>query len=260
MSQPAEPTPSSKQAQTQQLTVGQFAERFRGSMIPLSGGFSYFCDSSLPFTEEDSRDYLEEPVAALPPVIFAQLPRISILIVPYLSREKAEKPLVSMVAPPKDKFSWTAQVRTGQETVLAFTFTGHDVSEYHYRFYQHIAGMVWGSTTGEEVRARYSALIAEEFGAGIHGEVDEESWRLKQQLTRRNTKVRPDSKVFTDYVQASFVDTMTLFLHGICCDIDVDTGPRQLPSRMLRKRLKLLKEFFPPPADYFVLPEDIKNN
>ena len=68
------------------------------------------------------------------------------------------------------------------------------------------------------------------------------------------------SSDFAEYLKASFVDTMTLFLHGICCDIDVDTGPRQLPSRYLRKRLQLFKELFPPSKDYYVLPEDMKNS
>jgi len=47
-------------------------------------------------------------------------------------------------------------------------------------------------------------------------------------------------------------------LHGICCDIDVDTGPRQLPSRNLRKRLMLLEELFPPPQGYAVFPEQLE--
>ena len=55
----------------------------------------------------------------------------------------------------------------------------------------------------------------------------------------------------------SFVDTLTLYLHGICCDIDVDTGPRQLPSRYLRKRLVLLEEVYPPPKGYAVFPEEL---
>ena len=34
------------------LSVRQFAERFRGDMIPLSNTFSYFC-ASVPMSEED---------------------------------------------------------------------------------------------------------------------------------------------------------------------------------------------------------------
>src|SRR5579872_2668369 len=67
------------------LSVRQFAERFRGEMIPLSNTFSYFC-ASLPMSEEDLKEYLQEPVAALPPALSAALPKISILLVPYLER------------------------------------------------------------------------------------------------------------------------------------------------------------------------------
>src|SRR4029078_3246275 len=67
------------------LSVSQFAEPFRGEMIPLSNTFSYFC-ASVPMSEEDLKEYLEEPVAALPPVIAGALTKISILLVPSLER------------------------------------------------------------------------------------------------------------------------------------------------------------------------------
>ena len=65
--------------------VESFAERFRGDMITLSNTFSYYC-ASIPMPEEDLKEYLQEPVAALPPSIAAALPKISILLVPYLER------------------------------------------------------------------------------------------------------------------------------------------------------------------------------
>ena len=49
-----------------------------------------------------------------------------------------------------------------------------------------------------------------------------------------------DRNMFRDYGRQSFIDSLTLYLHGICCDIDVETGPRQLASRYLRKRLQVL--------------------
>src|SRR3954451_12685253 len=67
------------------VTVGQFAERFRGEVIPLSNTFGYFC-ASAPMSEEVLKEYLEEPIAALSPSLAATLPRISILLVPYLER------------------------------------------------------------------------------------------------------------------------------------------------------------------------------
>jgi hypothetical protein len=81
---------------------------------------------------------------------------------------------------------------------------------------------------------------------------------MKQGLLRRQTTVRKETKVFRDYARQSFIDTLTLYLHGICCDIDVETGPRQLPSRHLRKRLNVLFGLFPPPSGYAVFPEHQK--
>ena len=76
---------SSVQASLARVSVGQFAERFRGEVIPLSNTFAYFC-ASVPMSEEVVKEYLEEPVAALPPALASTLPRISILLVPYLER------------------------------------------------------------------------------------------------------------------------------------------------------------------------------
>ena len=116
------------------LSVTQFAERFRGEMIPLSNTFSYFC-ASVPLSEEDLKEYLEEPVASLPPSIVAALPKISILLVPYLERpaaekKRAEKPaaeLVSIERPPDGRQSTSTQVKLGEETVLAFALKDQEV-------------------------------------------------------------------------------------------------------------------------------------
>ena len=75
----------SAQPDLSKLSVGQFAERFRGEMIPLSNTFSYFC-ASVPLSEEDVKEYLEEPIASLPPAISSLLPKVSIMLVPYLER------------------------------------------------------------------------------------------------------------------------------------------------------------------------------
>jgi hypothetical protein len=91
----------------------------------------------------------------------------------------------------------------------------------------------------------------------VHGEIDEEGWRLKQALLQRQTDAHRETKLFRNYARQSLIDTLTLYLHGICCDIDVETGPRQIPSRFLRKRLQLLAEGFPPPSGYAVFPEDL---
>lgn len=246
------------------LSVRQFAERFRADMIPLSNTFSYFC-ASVPMTDEDLKEYLEEPVAALPPAISAALPKISILLVPYLERgdDPAQRKVpvtaaseyVSIERPPEGRLSSFTQLKVGDEAVLAFALKDQEVAEYHYRFYHVLAGLM-SEHCGDEAATRYAQLLREELTADVHGEVDEPSWRLKQALRRSQTG---RSKGFHGYARQSFADTLTLYLHGICCDIDVDTGPRQLPSRYLRRRLLLLQELYPAPAGYAVFPEELES-
>jgi hypothetical protein len=265
----------SAQADLSKLSVGQFAERFRGEMIPLSNTFSYFC-ASVPLSEEDLKEYLEEPIAALPPSIAAVLPKVSIMLVPYLERAESKErdskekdgkekegkekgtlhrdDFVVTERPPDSRASWASQVRFDQEEVLVFALKDQDVSEYHYRFY-HVLAMLAADHCAEEALLEYSALLREELSARVHGEVDEESWLMKQALLRRDTNFRRETKIFRDYVRQSLIDTLTLYLHGICCDIDVETGPRQLPSRHMRKRLVLLSNLYPPPEGYAVFPE-----
>jgi hypothetical protein len=271
MSSSRESSPSgTAQSNLVKVSVGQFAERFRSEVIPLSNTFGYFC-ASLPMSEEVVKEYLEEPVAALPPSIASMLPRISILLVPYLERsvdrrgpktkrktrtaiEKLSDFVVSE-RPAEGLQSWTSQVSYENETVLVFALKEQDVAEYHYRLYRRLSALVADNWTTEAASA-YKALIREELTAAVHGEVDDESWQAKQGLIRRQANVKRDSPLFHGYVRQSFIDTLTLYLHGICCDIDVETGPRQLPSRYLRKRLNLLKSLYAPPPGYAVFPED----
>src|SRR5579863_2039122 len=138
----------SAQPDLSKLSVGQFAERFRGEMIPLSNTFSYFC-ASVPLTEEDLKEYLEEPVAALPPSISSVLPKVSIMLVPYLERgegrAKGGIPPADFVCtekPPDNRLSWASQVAFEREEVLLFALKDQEVAEYHYRFYHVLAAMM----------------------------------------------------------------------------------------------------------------------
>ncbi len=262
------PTPPAAPASTK-VSVGQFAERFKSQVIPLSTTFGYYC-ASLPMSEEVVKEYLEEPVAALPPTLTALLPHISILLVPYLercgergtgtkrkSRTGVEKTgdFVVSERPVDNRQSWASQVSFENETVLVFALKEQDVAEYHYRLYRRLSALV-AESWSKEACAGYREMVREELAAGVHGEVDDESWQAKQNLLRRQTNVKRDSPSMADYLRQSFIDTLTLYLHGICCDIDVETGPRQLPSRYLRKRLQLLKSLYPPPPGYAIFPED----
>jgi len=242
------------------LTVEDFALRLRTSMVPLSNTFSYF--AATPLNEEDIKEYLEEPIAAIPPGVAAMLPKVFIGLVPYLEKPNGKDKdgrrveLVSFEKPSENREAPVAKTMLEGEASLVFAIKDQIVADYHYTFYRAIATLIADRST-EEQQEKYFGLLREELGARVHGEVDRESWHQKQALMRRQTNIRRETKLFRDYARQSFIDTLTLYLHGICCDIDVETGPRQLPSRCLRKRLLLLEGLFPPPEGYAVFPEEL---
>jgi hypothetical protein len=242
------------------MSIGQLAERIRREMIPLRKPFSYYF-TDLPLTEEDIREYLEEPIAALPPSIVSILPKMSILLVPYLERAKEKgKPgeYVRKDKPHADRLSWISCLLSKEEAVVAFALKDQEVADYHYHLYHVIADLV-AAEWSEPARRQYMGLLREELTSKVHGEVDEASWHLKQQLVRRQTNTHRETKLFRDYTRQSFSDTLTLYLHGLCCDIDVEPGPRQLASRYLRKRLETIRQLYPPPENYSLFPDEVRH-
>jgi hypothetical protein len=237
------------------LSVQDLAKRFRQEMVPLGSRFAYF--SVLPLAEEDSKEYLDDPVAALPPKLIAELGRVRLLFVPYLEKKNGAPEIVTFAAPAEAVRAPAATFSAEGEVVLVFAIKDQDVADYHYYFYRAIATLVADGLPPEKF-AGYYDLLREELRGRVHGEIEEDGWKLKQTLILKQTDVRRDTKLFRGYARQSLIDTLTLYLHGICCDIDVETGPRQLPSRHVRRRLELLHDAFPPPHGYAVFPEELK--
>ena len=238
------------------LPVEEVAERFAGDLIPLTNKFSYF--TTLPVAEEDLRQYLNDPIAAISPAICDALPKLGIILAPYLEKGNGKGgDAISFERPAESRHLASSRTEHGEVTMLAFGIKDLEVADYHYQFYNALANLM-SDRWSQETQERFFRTIREELSAEVHGEVDEKSWHLKQALLRRQTNVRRETKLFRDYARQAFEDTLTLYLHGTCCDIDVETGPRQMPSRYLRRRLELLLQLFPPPEGYAVLPEQLK--
>src|ERR1022692_2891099 len=66
------------------LTVADLVTRCRGQFISLTNTFSYFCTP--PMAEEDLRQYLHDPIAALSPLICGDLGTVGLALVPYLEK------------------------------------------------------------------------------------------------------------------------------------------------------------------------------
>lgn len=242
------------------IPVGEFRERISSEMIPLSSQFAYFA-ARAPLAGDDLREYLEDPVAALPPGVSALLPKINVLLVPFLERGEAKAPaavehVLTFDRPDDGRYLPSTSWWERDELVAVFAIDELEVGDYHYEFYHHLAKAAAGRIQSSQL-AGYATLLKEELAGRTHGEVDEESWQAKQTLIERHRAATRESRLFKDYLRLSFSDTLTLFLHGLCCDIDVEPGPRQLPSRFLRQRLKHLQTLFPPPAGYALFPDEL---
>lgn len=248
----------STEAEQSKTAVDELVARFHAEMIPVTSRFSYF--TTLPVAEEDLRHYLNDPIAAIAPGIVALLPAVGIILAPFLEKGNGkEGDAVTFERPPEGRaIPFCRREPADQPAIVALGIKEIEVAEYHYHFYNALAGLA-ANRWSRDIEEEFYRVLREELSAEVHGEVDEKSWHLKQALLRRQTNVRKETKLFREYARQAFEDTLTLYLHGTCCDIDVETGPRQMPSRYLRRRLELLVSLFPPPEGYAVLPEQLKS-
>src|SRR5215472_11599036 len=92
----------STDSERSKLSVDELAGRCRSELRPLTSKFSYF--SILPIAEEDLRQYLNDPIAAISPAIVAQIPNVGVILAPYLERNNGkEADLVSFDRPPEHR-------------------------------------------------------------------------------------------------------------------------------------------------------------
>ncbi len=236
-----------------QLPADEFAHRFRSELVPFHSKISWF--SVVPINPDDMASTIEEPLTSLPPRLVELLPRLNLFLVPYLKGGGKLVDQVVFEAPEPTSRSDSFQM-VGPEDATLF-IPVHEVSEneIHYNLFGSIASLAWEVATAD-IRNAWQRELKHELRREVHGEIDEESWQKKNALLARQSPPIRDSKLFREYARASFVDTLTLYLHGLCCDIDVEPSPRQSPSSEIRRRLELLRSFYPPGEGYCLFPEE----
>src|SRR6266404_1937253 len=123
------------------VTVDELVSRIRSEMVPLGSVFSYFL--VLPIADEDLKQYLEDPIAALPQAICAALPKVGILLVPYLEKPNGKHgDLISFEKPVDQRQIFASRLVRRDGATLAFAVKDEEMADYHYSFYNAIAGLV----------------------------------------------------------------------------------------------------------------------
>lgn len=235
------------------VPVEAFAGHCRRHLVPLNAYVSYF--EAVAMDGEQKRQFLKEPVDAAPVSLLQRLPPVRVVLVPFLEKgTNGGTDLVSFEKPPHSRRTPRSIFDVRDEVFLLFGTEEQDIADYHYWFYQSLATLVAAALTDEE-RTQFAALVYDELNRGTRGEVDEASLQWKGKVQRKQQLPGRNTKLMREYIRRAIEDTLTLYLHGLCCDIDVEPGPRQLATRYLRARLELLASLFPPNPGYLVFPE-----
>lgn len=241
------------------LTTAEFVSQCRDMMIPLAGSLAYF--SVIPLDEKEYERLILDPTSAFPPRLSEIIPKLRLVMVPYLETdpENGEQNAGFRIAfqpPPDEAKRFAAYVGSEGENYLFLAIRDEEVFDAHILLYRCLAKRIV-EDAGEEFTAPFNALLHAELESKAHGEVHEGSWQLKRELLSRQWDAEDRPSLLSQYRAQALEDTLTLYLHGLCCDIDIEAGPKQLASQHMRKRLLLLKEQLPPPDGVTLFPEDL---
>ena len=121
-------------------TIDELARRIRPELNPINKQFSWF--PMTPVAEEDQRQYLQDPIESLPPVARALLPKIGVVLAPYLEKGVGRAATaVAETKPAEAKLALSARVESPDFVTIFFTVKGEQVADYHYFFYDEIAAL-----------------------------------------------------------------------------------------------------------------------
>src|SRR5215467_1857099 len=98
------------------LSVEELAARFRGELIPITSRFSYF--STLPIAEEDLKQYLHDPIAAVSPAICDAIPPMGFVLVPYLEKANGKQGDLVNFERPAESRNLAAARASGEDPVI----------------------------------------------------------------------------------------------------------------------------------------------
>ncbi len=248
----------SKMTGSNKISASQFAAESQELMIPLTESLAYF--SVLPLDDKELSRLIYEPTSAIPPKLLEIIPKLRLVLVPYLdmvpfSDSDTPELMISYQAPPDDSKRVAEFLENGEETYLFLAIRDESVFDAHVLFYRQLAVRLIQQTA--DLLKPFYKLLNTELKNKASGEVDEQSWQIKQELLGTQENASRNKKLLQGYQEKALEDTLTIYLHGLCCDIDIESGPKQLSNIHLRKRLLLLKESLPPPKGLALFPEDI---
>ena len=222
-------------------------EYVQQTFVPLSRvAHDWEMHSVVPLSPSEERTMVREPARAVPQTIARRLGKLRILLVPFI----ACFPTGDMVAfsnPEGEKHSAVWLENKGRIDLLV-SCRDLDAHDTGWEFLASVAELLRARLTPDELE-RYTSLLQEELEMRFEGEIDEEAYEAKQVLRKRGRWSRTGPQ-FLKYRDVSFTGTSAEYMHGLWHDVQIRVGPEHLPVPVLRKRMTLMADLFPPNPGY----------
>lgn len=234
---------------TKSIPVREYVQQ---TFVPLSRlAPDWDLHSAVALNPSEERTMVREPARAVPQAIAQRLGKLRILLVPFV----ACYPTGDMVAfsnPEGEKHS-AVWMESSDRIDLVLACRELDPHDTGWEFLASVAELLRSRLTSEEVE-RFTSLLREELSQGFDGEIDEDAYEAKQPL-RRRSRLSKTGPQFLKYRDISFTSTCAEYIHGLWHDVQIRLGPEHLPVPVLRKRMILMAEMFPPNPGYKLFAE-----
>lgn len=231
-------------------------EYIQGTFVPLShfaNGWEFH--SAVALTPAEERSMFREPAQAIPQSIVERLGNIRVLAVPFVAC--ADQGDAVCFSKPKGETHSAVWVESNERIHLILPCRELDAHDTGFEFLASIAELLRARLSAQELD-RYSQLLEAELQSGVHGEIDEESFAAKRQVSASRFRRRLGREHFDHYRDVSFVSTAAEYMHGLWHDVQIRVGGDHLPVPELRRRMILMSEMFPPNEGYQVFSEELK--
>lgn len=247
-------------ARPTKLSIAEFIGQCHDVLIPVPGTtLAYF--SAVPLDTPDQDHLINDPVSAFPPGLSKIIPNLRLVYVPYLelaepASEGGAHVVISFQRPREEVRRLSAFETVGDESYLFVSAGFGEGTDIHEVLFGALAQQIVSSSDAPFV-APFHKLVSAELRNRVHGEVGDIAWDLKKSLLGLQPDEKERSDLLKRYLNQALRDTVALYLHGLCCDIDLRANPKQLASKYIRKRLLVIKDHLPPPAGVGLFPSDL---
>jgi len=244
---------SSQISLTRSMPVREYVQQ---TFVPLSRiAHEWEMHSAVLLSPSEERTMVREPARAIPEAIAQRVGKLRVLLVPYVACFESGD-MVAFSNPDGEKHS-AVWLENEDRIDLILACRDLDPHDTGWEFLASVAELLRARLTPEELQ-RFTNLLIEELDEGFAGEIDEEAHEAKQPLRRRNRWMKTGPQ-FLKYRDVSFTSTCAEYMHGLWHDVQIRIGPEHLPVPVLRKRMNLMAEMFPPNPGYRVFADSEEN-